>query len=145
MRYLDMSPYRPYRVMGRSCRTRPIQEKIVRWVQPPPRETPDGRFVGRPLARADIEAAAVILARALANACRLLFPSRILISGPFAANAALFARFDALFRREGAMAGLTMPALTVVRASSAIEIEGAAAALLDRSIRAALSDAAISA
>ena len=43
------------------------------------------------------------------------------------------------------MAGLTMPALTVVRASSAMEIEGAAAALLDRSIRAALSDAAISA
>lgn len=90
----------------------------------------------------DIEAAAVILARALANACRLLFPRRILVSGPLVANAALFARLDTLFRQEGAMAGFAMPALSVVRASAAMEIEGAAAGLLDRSIRATLSDTA---
>jgi hypothetical protein len=58
MRYLDMSAYRPYRDMGKSCQTRPIREKVVRWVKPEPRETRDGRFVGRPLATADIEAAA---------------------------------------------------------------------------------------
>ena len=58
MRVLDMSPYRPYRPMGRSCRTRPIREKVVRWVKPEPREHLGGRFVGRPLARADIPAAA---------------------------------------------------------------------------------------
>lgn len=87
----------------------------------------------------DIEAAAVILARALANACRLLFPRRILVSGPLAANAALFARLDMLFREEGAMAGFAMPALSVVRASAAMEIEGGAAGLLERSIRATLS------
>ncbi|MGQ9687808.1 MAG: hypothetical protein ACUVXF_03325 [Desulfobaccales bacterium] len=58
MRTLDMSAYRPYRIMGKSCLTRPIREKTVRWVQPEPRRSKDGRFVGRPLARADIEAAA---------------------------------------------------------------------------------------
>jgi hypothetical protein len=58
MRYLDMSPYRPFRPMGQSCQTRPIREKTVRWVRPEPKETRDGRFVGRPLTRADMEAAA---------------------------------------------------------------------------------------
>ncbi len=58
MHYLDMSPYRPYREMGRSCQTRPIREKVVRWAKPKPRQTGDGHYVGRPLARADIEAAA---------------------------------------------------------------------------------------
>ncbi len=88
----------------------------------------------------EIEAAAVMLARSLANACRLLFPRRILVSGPLAANVALFARLDALFRQEQAMASVAMPPLSVVRASAAMEIEGAAAALLDRAVRAALSD-----
>ena len=58
MRFLDMSPYQPFRAMGHSCRTRPIREKTVRWVQPEPRESRDGRFVVRPLARADLEGAA---------------------------------------------------------------------------------------
>lgn len=90
----------------------------------------------------DVEAAAVILARALANACRLLFPRRILVSGPLVANAALFARLDTLFRQEGAMAGFAMPPLSIVRASAAMEIQGAASALLGQAVRAALSDGA---
>lgn len=58
MRFLDMTPYTPFRPMGQSCQTRPIRAKGVRWVKPEPRETRDRRFVGRPLALADIEAAA---------------------------------------------------------------------------------------
>ena len=58
MRFLDMTPYTPFSIMGRSCQTRPIREKTVRWVKPEPRETQDRRFVGRPLAQADLEAAA---------------------------------------------------------------------------------------
>ena len=58
MRFLDMTPYTPFSIMGRSCQTRPIREKTVRWVKPEPRETRDRRFVGRPLSRADLEAAA---------------------------------------------------------------------------------------
>jgi hypothetical protein len=58
MRFLDMSPYAPFRHMGQSCQTRSIREKTVRWVKPKLWEDKEGRFVGRPLARADIEAAA---------------------------------------------------------------------------------------
>lgn len=88
----------------------------------------------------EVEAAAAILARALANACRLLFPRRILVSGPLVANAALFGRFDALFRQEGAMAGFAIPSLATVRASSDREIHGAAAALMSQAAHAALAD-----
>lgn len=58
MRFLDMTPYTPFRPMGQSCRTRLIRKKTVRWVKPEPRETRDRRFVVRLLAQADIEAAA---------------------------------------------------------------------------------------
>ncbi len=58
MRRLDMSSYQPFREMARTCATRPIREKVVRWVKPEPRAHLDGRFVVRALARADFEAAA---------------------------------------------------------------------------------------
>lgn len=58
MRKLDMSPYRPYRPMGRTCQTRPIGEKRVAWVKPGPVSHGEGRFVGRPLSRKDLEPAA---------------------------------------------------------------------------------------
>lgn len=58
MARLDMTPYRPYRPMGRSCQTRPIRDKQVVWVRPEPRATADGRFVARPLHLADLPAAA---------------------------------------------------------------------------------------
>jgi hypothetical protein len=47
MRFLDMTPYTPFRPMGQSSRTRPIRAKTVRWVKPEPLKT-----------RADIQAAA---------------------------------------------------------------------------------------
>ena len=53
-----MSPYRPFRGMGRSCLTRPLRDKVVRWVKPEPQQHLEGRFVGRPLARVDLTAAA---------------------------------------------------------------------------------------
>jgi hypothetical protein len=44
--------------MGKSCLTRPIAEKRVVWTRPEPRRHLEGRFVGRPLERRDIPAAA---------------------------------------------------------------------------------------
>lgn len=63
MRFLDMSPYRPFREMAQTCRTRPIRDKAVRWAKPEPRESRDGAFVVRPLARADFDAAAELWRR----------------------------------------------------------------------------------
>ncbi len=82
----------------------------------------------------EVDQAAQVLARALANACRLFFPSRIIVSGPFAANAQLWARFDALFRAEGTLDGMTLPQLASERANPLFEIHGAAAPLLSRAV-----------
>lgn len=84
------------------------------------------------LALPEIEMAASLLARALANACRLLFPARIAVSGPFSANPQLWARFNTLFRAEGTMDGFAVPELSGVPASHLYEIHGAAAPLLSR-------------
>lgn len=64
MRFLNMSPYQPYRAMAQSCRTRPIRDKQVVWVKPEVQPHQDGRFVGRPLSRADLKAAAELWRRA---------------------------------------------------------------------------------
>lgn len=58
MRTLDMTPYRPFRCMGQTCQTRLIREKQVFWVKPESELLLEGRFIGRALARPDIEAAA---------------------------------------------------------------------------------------
>lgn len=55
MRILDMSPYRPYRQMGQSCLTRHIQSKQVIWIKPESEMVLEGRFLVRPLGRADID------------------------------------------------------------------------------------------
>ncbi|MGO4403766.1 ROK family protein [Bosea sp. RAF48] len=86
----------------------------------------------------EIDMAAQLLARALANACRLLFPARIAVSGPFSANPQLWARFNTLFRAEGTMDGFSVPDLSGVPASHLYEIHGAAAPLLSRAAEALL-------
>lgn len=90
----------------------------------------------------EMETAVELVARALANACRMLFPARIAISGPFSANPQLWARFNTLFRAEGTMDGFAVPDLTGVPASHLYEIHGAAAPLLSRATEALLLDQA---
>lgn len=90
------------------------------------------------LALPEVEMATELLARALANACRMLFPARIAISGPFSANPQLWARFNTLFRAEGTMEGFAVLDLAGVPASHLYEIHGAAAPLLSRATEALL-------
>lgn len=111
--------------------------------------TEDEEVLSETLAQADILSlpevrdAAFILARALANACRLLFPRRILISGPFVRNNRLFSYFDNLFREEGGIAGYASPKITAVRASHDREIQGAASILLSDAAYAAIANVKI--
>lgn len=86
------------------------------------------------LAAPEIAEAVRLVARALANACRLFFPSRIAVSGPFTGNAALFGHLEALLRAEGTMEGLVLPPLDHVTASRDYEIRGAAAPMLTRAV-----------
>jgi transcriptional regulator of PTS gene len=78
--------------------------------------------------------AAALVARALANLCRLLFPERVMISGPLAANAAYWARLDASFRQEGLLGGLSLPPLLHAPANESLGIHGAAEPLLTRAV-----------
>ncbi len=82
MRYLDMTPYRPFRPMGKTCRTRPIRDKRLVWVRPEPRPTRDGRFLGRVLRERDLAAAAELWRQAYPEIYGsphdfLLFPEEI--------------------------------------------------------------------
>ncbi|MGO4667940.1 ROK family protein [Bosea sp. 2RAB26] len=101
----------------------------------------------RQLARCDltslpeIDTAARLLARALANASRLLFPTRIIVTGPFVANAQLWAHFDGLFRAEGTMHGFMMPELVSDRSSRQYEVHGAATPLLSKALEGLLQGA----
>ena len=90
------------------------------------------------LALPEMETAVELVARALANACRMLFPARIAVSGPFSANPQLWARFNTLFRAEGTMDGFAVPDLAGAPASHLYEIHGAAAPLLSRATEALL-------
>ena len=80
-------------------------------------------------------------ADALANASRLLFPTRIIVTGPVVATAQLWAHFDGLFRAEGTMHGLMMPELVSDRSSRQYEVHGAATPLLSKALEGLLQGA----
>lgn len=93
------------------------------------------------LAVPELQQASTLVAQALANLCRLLFPHRILVSGPFTANTAFWSAFETSFRQEGSIGSLALPPLRSVSANETLGIHGSAAALLTRAVEARLRDA----
>ncbi len=86
---------------------------------------------------------AELVARALANACRLLFPTRIVISGPLSRqSAALGIASTPCSAPRAPLDGFAMPDLAGVSASQLYEIHGAAAPLLGRAAEALLTEQA---
>lgn len=63
---------------------------------------------------------------ALRNLCRVLFPRKIIITGPFVANAALWERFTQSFQKDDIITGMIMPELLAERHSHGLERKGAA-------------------
>jgi transcriptional regulator of PTS gene len=86
------------------------------------------------MALPEIDLATRELARALANSWRVLFPARIVVTGPFVSNAALWSHFTTLFQSECAMAGIAAPLLYADRVSRNFELHGAAEPLLRRAV-----------
>jgi transcriptional regulator of PTS gene len=84
--------------------------------------------------------AAQMMAQTLANLCRLLFPSRVMVSGPLAANAAYWTCFKAAFRKQGLLSGIPSPPLLHAAASDTLCIHGAAEPLLTRAVEHLLRD-----
>ncbi|EJM98426.1 ROK family transcriptional regulator [Phyllobacterium sp. YR531] len=91
-----------------------------------------GQLAGLPLLDIPEMAEAIkLMARSLTNVCRLLFPSRVIITGPFVANADVWEAFTAAFKTEGLIGSLELPALIADKFSQEYVIHGACLPLLN--------------
>ncbi len=71
------------------------------------------------------------MARSLANVCRLLFPKRVIMTGPFVANTGVREAFETAFRSEGVIGTLDLPILIADKSSEEYVIHGAVRPLLN--------------
>ena len=81
--------------------------------------------------------------RVTANLCRLLFPDRIILTGPFAQNPEIFRRFVETIARAPLLKSLDMAQVTTVESTAGHEIRGALADPLDRSLMRLIGEAAV--
>ncbi|MGH6762691.1 MAG: ROK family transcriptional regulator [Phyllobacterium sp.] len=79
----------------------------------------------------EIRMAIRLVARALGNVCRILFPQKVFITGPFIANAPLCALLQSDFEAEGLVGRLHLPALVPDRSSVDYIIKGASRPLFE--------------
>ncbi|PSH12619.1 hypothetical protein B7R74_20135 [Yersinia pseudotuberculosis] len=84
------------------------------------------------LAIPEIQTALKHLTVSLANLCRIFFPSRVVVSGPFTANSALWAAFCELLAQENHFVDLPHPELLADRRSREFETLGAASPALEK-------------
>jgi len=73
-----------------------------------------------------IRQAVDIMVATLGNLCRILFPSKVLLSGPFFANDEILAEFYRKFLGDGVLPHAPPPKLIYVEQSEQLETEGAA-------------------
>ncbi|QND50580.1 ROK family transcriptional regulator (plasmid) [Phyllobacterium sp. 628] len=91
-----------------------------------------GQMAERPLIdMPDIQTALKLTARSLANVCRLLFPKRVIMTGPFVANSDVWQAFEMAFRAEGLIGTLDLPVLIADKSSEEFAILGAVRPLLN--------------
>jgi predicted NBD/HSP70 family sugar kinase/biotin operon repressor len=74
---------------------------------------------------ADIGTGLHLMARSLANVCRLLFPKRVIVTGPFIANTGVWLAFEKAFQAEGLIGTLELPVLLADKSSEDFAILGA--------------------
>lgn len=72
-----------------------------------------------------IQQAVHMMVVTLGNLCRVLFPSKILLSGPFFGNDEVLAEFYRKFLNDGVLPHVAPPKLTYVQQSEQLETEGA--------------------
>jgi transcriptional regulator of PTS gene len=64
---------------------------------------------------ADMQLAIRLVARALGNMCRILFPDRVYLTGPFTSNPAVFTQLCSQFQAEGLVGALKLPDVIMVQ------------------------------
>lgn len=81
------------------------------------------------------------LARVLANLCRVLFPDRVVVTGPFTEHPGVWDRFARCFADAPMMRGLPTPMLIPGQSSTDLEAQGAVSPLLTEAVLAGLRQA----
>ncbi|MBX8782666.1 ROK family protein [Ochrobactrum sp. GRS2] len=64
---------------------------------------------------ADMQLAIRLVARTLGNMCRILFPDRVYLTGPFTSNQAVFTQLCSQFQAEGLVGALKLPDVIMVQ------------------------------
>jgi transcriptional regulator of PTS gene len=83
----------------------------------------------------EIRTAVDLMARALGNACRLLFPDKVFITGPFTGNTGIYELLRARFEAEGLVGTLRLPILIADRSSLDYVVKGAVQPLHETAVR----------
>lgn len=77
---------------------------------------------------------------ATSNACRVFFPKRVIVSGPFVKNPQLWAEFCEQFQQQNRFFGQTVNELSISQTSRDLSILGAAIPALEQALTVMLSD-----
>lgn len=96
------------------------------------------------MASRDMERALRAMTDAAANLCRVLFPQRLVVTGPFVMNEGLWRRLKAMLASAGIIAGVPDPEIMRGQRSEALETSGATTPIFERRVRALLSHEAVS-
>src|SRR5690606_13635601 len=83
----------------------------------------------------EVRMAVDLMARALGNVCRILFPAKVFVTGPFIGNADILELLRSRFEAEGLVGTLALPTLIAARSSIDYVLRGAMQPLYEIALR----------
>lgn len=83
----------------------------------------------------EVRMAVTLMARALGNVCRILFPAKVFVTGPFIGNPGIHELLRSRFEAEGLVGTLTLPTLVAARSSVDYVLKGAMQPLYEIALR----------
>ncbi|WP_272539066.1 ROK family protein [Providencia sp. PROV197] len=81
-----------------------------------------------------MQQAIIHMVNAASNICRVFFPSRLIVSGPFVKNPQVWATFCENFQQQNAFFGQTLPELSMSQINRNSRIYGAALPVLEQTL-----------
>ena len=82
----------------------------------------------------DMQLAIRLVARAMGNMCRILFPERVYLTGPFTSNKAVFAQLCSQFKAEGLVGALKLPDVIMVQTENQDILQSAIRPLIESAL-----------
>ena len=82
----------------------------------------------------DMQLAIRLVARAMGNMCRILFPERVYLTGPFTSNKAVFTQLCSQFQAEGLVGALKLPDVVMVQTENQDILQSAIRPLIESAL-----------